>query len=551
LRFAEAAERHLQTKRAISHDPDSYLGLAELLREYCEEEAELIVATSWSRPFASLLKLGALAGAYRFNRLRKAGSRTNRSLLGDDVALAVGSMLCSMQEKAGIGVLIRAQEAFGHSRVRLTRYSHHRTHAALACYTSPFTTAVCAVIDGMGELGSMAFYTYQAGVLRPVYRHWGLESVGFLYGLVTDLCGYDWRLGEEWKVMGLAPYGQFDEELYQLFRRIYCIEHGRLRFSPRSKIEKTVAVLKTKARAGNTSPLTAANMAFVGQYVFAEIMTELLGELSRRGISENLALAGGCALNCSFNGTITERTGFKHLFVPCAPGDDGNAVGAALLAYMDDHPGYRPPAFQSPYLGSRLSIDSLRRLASHGYSRLTQWPGRVHEYVARLLADGKLIGWVQGRAEFGPRALGNRSILADPRNPHIRTRISETVKLRENFRPFAPSIIHEYGSQYFENYQEAPYMERALRFRSEVIHQIPAVVHVDGTGRAQTVKREWNERFYDLIESFRLISGVPILLNTSLNVMGRPIVHSLEDAVGMFYTTGLDALVIDDAVLEK
>jgi carbamoyltransferase len=182
---------------------------------------------------------------------------------------------------------------------------------------------------------------------------------------------------------------------------------------------------------------------------------------------------------------------------------------------------------------------------------LRHLPGTVHEAAAELLAAGKLLGWVQGRAEFGPRALGNRSILADPRPAEMKDRINALVKFREEFRPFAPSILDEHGPEWFEDYQVSPYMERTLRFTAAARARVPAIVHVNATGRLQSVRREWNERYHDLIAAFHRRTGVPMLLNTSFNIMGKPIIHSLEDALGLFHTTGLDALVVGDYLIEK
>ena len=195
---------------------------------------------------------------------------------------------------------------------------------------------------------------------------------------------------------------------------------------------------------------------------------------------------------------------------------------------------------------------SLERLKEFGsLKKLRHLPGTIHKEAAILLAQGKLLGWVQGQSEFGPRALGNRSILADPRSANMKDRINTLVKFREEFRPFAPAILHDFGEEYFENYQESPYMERTLKFKKEVVNKVPAVVHVDYTGRVQSVKREWNTKFYDLIEAFYRLTGIPLLLNTSFNVMGKPIIHSLEDAITVFFTTGLDVLVIEDYIIEK
>jgi carbamoyltransferase len=178
-------------------------------------------------------------------------------------------------------------------------------------------------------------------------------------------------------------------------------------------------------------------------------------------------------------------------------------------------------------------------------------PDSIITETANLLADGKLVGWVQGRAEYGPRALGNRSILADPREVKMQDTINERVKFREMFRPFAPSILHEYAEDYFENYQESPFMDKTLLIRKDKKKKIAAVCHVDGTGRLQTVKKEWNPRFYGLIECFFRLTGVPVLLNTSFNVMGKPLIHGLEDALAVFMTTGLDVLVVNDYLITK
>ena len=208
---------------------------------------------------------------------------------------------------------------------------------------------------------------------------------------------------------------------------------------------------------------------------------------------------------------------------------------------------------QSPFVGSRLSNDALGKLLEYGgfdAERVAD-TGELCRRVASSLSEGKIVAWVQGRAEFGPRALGNRSILADPRDADVKERINARVKFREEFRPFAPSILAEHADAYFEHACETPYMERALRFRPEMAPRVPGVVHVDGTGRLQTVKRELNPRYHALIEAFHAITGVPILLNTSFNVMGKPIAHSVEDSIAIFATSGIDVLVLDDVIVRK
>ena len=418
---------------------------------------------------------------------------------------------------------------------------------------------MCAIIDGYGEFGSTAFFSYRNGRLELLHprrsvRNLERSSLGFFYSLVCGLCGFDSLKGEEWKVMGLAPYGRLDPEFYGLLRPLLKVQGLQLVSGVSLAEEKRlIKKLKELRRRPEQHPSTAANLAFTGQQVFGEVMRELLHELYDRGLSKNLVLGGGCALNSSYNGRILAETGFTALHVPSAPADDGNSVGAALLAYYQDHPeASAPQKRMSPYLGSGISTETRANfLRFNSAQRVRQLGDAVIEETAKLLAQGKIVGWMQGRAEFGPRALGNRSILADPRSPQMKDRINGRVKFREEYRPFAPSILHEYGPEYFEDYQMSPYMDRTLKFRPEVCDRVPAVVHEDGTGRLQSVTPELAEKYYRLIQAFHKLTGIPMLLNTSFNIMGKPIIHSVEDAVGLFYTTGLDALVIDDILCEK
>ena len=282
-------------------------------------------------------------------------------------------------------------------------------------------------------------------------------------------------------------------------------------------------------------------------------MSQLLQHLHTVTGSDNLALGGGCALNSSFNGQIIQRTTFKNVHIPSAPADDGTALGAAWLAFHQrtTDTRYRPKRL-SPYLGSVISDEAIQRLIQHNRSlKIQHLPDRIYNEAAQLLSQGQLIGWIQGRSEFGPRALGNRSILADPRNATTKDKINRKIKFRETFRPFAPSVMHKFGPEYFENYHESPHMDKTLPILPSMQDRIAAVSHVDGTGRLQTVKQEWNPRFYSLLDSFYQITGIPVLLNTSFNVMGKPLIHSLEDAISVFLTTGLDALVINDYLITK
>jgi carbamoyltransferase len=551
--FAEATERFLQYKRAYNCEPDSTPRMAGLLASSMPADAELVVATTWDERFTSYLARAGASGRFDLSRIASLSSDLSGALAPACSERAFLAALHLQQSHAGLGTTIGLERAFGHVRLSdVRRYQHHRCHAALAAYGSPVAEAACLIVDGMGEAGSVSLFHYADGALADVAATFGTISPGFFYALLTELAGFDAMIGEEWKLMGLAPFGTFDPKLADLARHLYRVDpRGRpLRTSAAEVAEAAEALLGLRPIDSDNG---WADLACVAQVVFGELMDYFLRETRTRLPLPHLVLSGGCALNSAFNGTIVERYGYETVHVPSAPADDGNALGAALLAWTDDHPGQVPNLGDqplTPYLGSTVDTGLLARMRQHE-PRLVQLGDAVVERAAELLAEGNLVGWVQGRAEFGPRALGNRSILADPRPAETKDRINAAVKGREAFRPFAPSILAEHGPAWFEAYQPSPYMERTLRWRPEVQDRVPAVVHEDGTGRLQTVTAEANPRFHALLAAFERISGVPVLLNTSLNVMGKPIAHSTEDALTLFYTTGLDALVIDDWLLTK
>jgi carbamoyltransferase len=549
--FAEATERYLQYKRAPNCEPDSAPRMPVLVRDWIPADAEVVIATTWGRDFVDFLDRSARSNAFDIEQLVKVPPTLGRSLVPQRSERAFIAALHIAQRRAGLGTLLGLDGAYGQARIAgLRRYPHHLTHAAYGCWSSPFADAACLVVDGMGETGASAIYAYRDGRIAEVKRHVGRESIGYFFGLVTDLAGFDQTKGEEWKIMGLAPYGERDPELIGLLRQLYRVQDKRLVFASAEVVRKIVAEILER-RPENIHDQGWADLARCGQEIFEEMMGVALAETESFGISKNLVLSGGCALNSSFNGKIVGRTGFEALYVPSAPADDGNAIGAAWLAYAEDNPEWRPkPHFMSPYLGSTVSTEPLERMTAWE-PRLRHLGELVVEATADLLASGKLVGWVQGRAEFGPRALGNRSILADPRPINAKDLLNAKVKYREAFRPFAPSILAEYAADWFENGQDSPYMERTLRWKESVRTRVPAVVHTDGTGRLQTVTRERNPRYYALISAFQHRTGVPVLLNTSFNIMGKPILHTVEDALLMFYTTGLDAVVVEDWLLVK
>ncbi len=551
--FAEATERFLQYKRALNAEPDNLYLLPALLQRYCPDATDFVVAGNWrdTRPLYE-----RLAAGLGWLSPRGLMAREFRPLVAPVPTFQLHHMMASQRQairRRNLNLARILRTDFPAATVTFRDFDHHLTHAALACHGSPHSRAVCAVIDSYGEAGALAYYAYQDGRITPLFRSQGAQSLGFYYMKLTELCGFDWMSGEEWKVMGLAAYGKPDEKILMNLRALLSVNGLDLARPAPNTHTSLLRELERYRRSPGTPPEAAASLAASGQHFFVEVLNHLLTRLHQCHPEQNLVLAGGCALNSSANGQILGETPFESLFIPPAPADDGTALGAAFLAWQQDHPG-QSLSFDhlSPYLGHAIPRQSIERVARYSGLPVSFHPeGRMAEVAARRLAQGDIMGWVQGRAELGPRALGNRSILADPRTADIGERINRDVKFRERFRPYAPAILDEWGPDYFLDYQASPYMERTLRFRPEVLEQVPAVVHVDGTGRLQTVKAAWNPLFHRLLSAFHQHSGVPVLLNTSFNVMGKPIVHGVEDAVAVFMSSGLDALVLGDFLFTK
>jgi carbamoyltransferase len=360
--------------------------------------------------------------------------------------------------------------------------------------------------------------------------------------------------------MGLAGYGEPREEIYDFFRSHTVVDglHLELTLPRRAKgrresfFDRFAALERFYRRPDDPDVMRAADLAHNFQRYFCDVVSELVHNAGELGLSRHLAYAGGCALNSAANGVLLDKSRFERLHVPCAPADDGNSLGAALYEKYFVRGAPRVPRTMSPYLGSTLDLDTLERILRYRgiHARKLDEEELCREAAARL-ADGQILGWLQGRAEFGPRALGNRSILADARVRDMKDQINRRVKFREEYRPLGPAILHEHGPDYFEGYQESPYMERALRFRPAVRDEVPAAVHVDGTGRLQSVGKDTNPLFHALVCAFQDLTGVPLLVNTSFNVMGKPIVHGVADAITVFYTTDLDAMAIGPYLVTK
>ncbi len=552
--FAEATERYLQNKRALNSVSDPLLQVHPLLQQYCPAPTKFIIAINWRKQRPVYENMVAALGCLTAPGLLKTGIKKLRSPLQN---YQLHHMIASQRNSitsAGLNLVRIIKQHYPDCTLAFADFDHHLTHAATACYSSPFDEAACAVIDSFGEKGSMAFYHFKNQQLQCLYELKGTGSIGFYYMKITELCGFDWLKGEEWKVMGLAPYGKLNQPLYQHLKATLSVQGFACQHRGKDLFTH-IATLDQFKRQAHDPIEQAADLAYTGQYFFAELMTQLLQHLQQQTGCKNLTLGGGCALNSAYNGQIKSRTNFAQVFIPSAPADDGTALGTAWLALRHDQPRLNLSSLDrplSPYLGSSISDSAISRLIQYNRSLdIRHLPENICAITAELLAKGQLVGWIQGRAEFGPRSLGNRSILADPRKAANKDAINQSIKFRESFRPFAPSVLHEHADDFFANYHESPYMDKTLTLRDSHQQQVAAVCHVDGTGRLQTVKQHWNPRFYSLISHFYQQTQIPMLLNTSFNVMGKPLVHTLEDALAVFLTTGLDALVINDYLICK
>ncbi len=440
---------------------------------------------------------------------------------------------------------------------RLRFVGHHQAHLWSAFLPSGFGRGLVVSIDGVGESLSGAVATFEGSELRVLRELPVRKSLGFYYREFIAFVGY--TRFDEYKVMGLAPYGEpgrYAEMFAQSYRLLPGGDYEVARGEALLRLMATAGLAQHARRKGE--PFTQEHRDFAAglQQALERIVFHVLTHFQAETGARRLCLAGGVAHNCSLNGRIAYSGLFDDVWVQPAAHDAGNALGAALAVLHDEGEDLSPAAMRHVYLGSDLPDDGGLERGLRCWEGLITFErcGDVAEETARLLADGAVAGWTQGRSEFGPRALGNRSILADPRPAENKNRINAMVKKREGYRPFAPSVLQERAGDFFElpgQTTEFPFMTFALRVREEARPLLGAITHVDGTARVQTVARDANPRYWELLHAFERRTGVPILLNTSFNNNAEPIVDSLDEAVTCFLTTGLDLLVVGDYLVRK
>jgi len=458
--------------------------------------------------------------------------------------------------------------------------SHHLAHAYSAFAVCPFDEGVVMIVDGVGSYSSdikepdqltegvnplaresESYYRFKGSKLETLKKVWlqpcrgflsdeffNMDGLGALYSRVSSYIFADWnKCGE---VMGLAPYGRPDN-----VRNLLALKDGELQF-PEWNADFNQPWMPDGEKKWEASPSMRhwEDMAWRVQHDAEEVLLERARWLRETTGAKNLCLAGGVALNCVANGRIVREAGFDNVWIQPAAGDNGIAIGCAYYGHVAIQKKPRTFVMKSATLGVEYSDDVAQRAGNPLLLKRKAFngPGQsICREAAKLLSEGNVFGWFQGRSEFGPRALGSRSILGDPRRPEMKDILNKRVKFRQAFRPFAPIVLHERAKDIFVGEDESPFMLRAKHVRPEWKDRIPAIVHVDGTARVQTVRREHNERIYDLLTEFEKLTGVPVLVNTSFNIKGEPIVETPQQAINCFIYTGIDYLALHDTLVAK
>ena len=445
-------------------------------------------------------------------------------------------------------------------KLKIFFVNHHLSHAS-SFFISNFKEASVLTVDAFGENQCVGFYSANKNKIKKVFEQNFPHSLGSFYSTFTEFCGFKPK-SEEWKLMGASAYGKNSSYQKKIDSLIKFEKDGNfflnLKYFNHYMFHRPGYVNKSlenflelkKNKINNDLKKEYFNVAFAAQKTFEKVYLNLIKNIYKKNKSKNLVLAGGTALNCVANGKVLNNTNFKNIFVPPFPDDSGAGLGAALFVNSLISKNKSQIQFKHNYLGpsyTNIEILSILKKLKLKYEMIKN----ISHAASSSIMSGKIIGWFQGSLEFGDRALGNRSILADPRNKSMKDKINKSIKYRENFRPFAPAVLEEKAKEFFEDYQESFFMEKTLSIKGSKRKLIPSVTHVDGSGRLQTVSKKTNPMFYNLIKSFYDKTGIPILLNTSFNVQGEPIVCSIEDAIKNFYLSGLDELYIGNFKIKK
>ncbi|HKK16069.1 MAG TPA: carbamoyltransferase C-terminal domain-containing protein [Gammaproteobacteria bacterium] len=457
---------------------------------------------------------------------------------------------------------------------QLINIEHHQAHLSSAFHVSPFNEAVAVSVDGFGDFASGAWGIARGTGITVTGKVYFPHSLGIFYQALTQFLGFP-HYGDEYKVMGLAPYGQpeymeamrnivqlNDDGGYSLNLDFFCHDKQKMDFQWQDGVpvfsplysEKLELLLGKKRLPEEELEQVHRDIASSVQAMYEEAFFHLLNTLYKRHACDHVVLAGGCAMNSVANGKIYRRTPFKKAYVQSAAGDAGGAVGAAFSAWYQSRPGAtRNFVMEHAYWGPEFHNDEVKQVLDNHKDELERNHCKVSfieneielcRKAAEAVSEGKVVGWFQGRMEWGPRALGNRSIVCDPRRKDMKDILNRKIKRRESFRPFAPSVLREHVAGWFEEDDDVPFMMKVFQIREDKRELVPAVTHVDGSGRLQTVTRDSNELYYNLIREFMGIAGVPMVLNTSFNE-NEPVVCKPEEALACFVRTDMDVLFVN------
>lgn len=459
---------------------------------------------------------------------------------------------------------------------------HHLSHLSSAFHVSPFKKAIILSVDGFGDFASSAWGVGNEIEIDLKERVYFPHSLGIFYQALTQFLGFR-NYGDEYKVMGLAPYGKpkYMSEMREILKLNsngtfylnldYFLHHReKIEYqwdngSPKigilfsKKLEKLLGPQRTK-----NSSITQRHrdIAHCVQAMYEEAFFNLLNNLHSKYSINNIAIAGGCGMNSVANGKIIKNTKFKKIYVQSAAGDAGGAIGAAMVTWhkvgskksskrvKPHNHAYWGPSFDNKYVSKVLEKNNDRIIKEKCKVRYFDDFSKIIEITAKNIAEGKVVGWFQGKMEWGPRALGNRSILSDPRRYDMKDILNKKIKRRESFRPFAPSILRESVADWFEQDDEVPFMMQVYQIIEKKRLKIPAVTHVDGSGRLQTVYKTTNPRFYNLIKRFKDLTGIPMVLNTSFNE-NEPVVCKPEEALETFLRTKIDLLIVENWIVQR
>ena len=465
----------------------------------------------------------------------------------------------------------KLEKKFGiNNKLKLNFIDHHISHISSAFYPSEFQNSLAISIDGFGDFSSLVIAECLDQKIKIKKKMLFPNSLGVFYESMTQLAGFK-NYGEEYKLMGLSAFGNpkyydvlkkncfINDDIYKL--NLDLFEFHKKNFSynfegqPNQKFllnKKIYEIFNDNINYETNDKDFAKDIASSAQKIFEEALFKIINFYKNK--NENLVLSGGCALNSLANGKLAECKIFKNIYVPFCPGDNGGSIGAALYLHKKKYTEIKTTNLQNPYLGKKYNneeiLNTLEKYKNKIDYKILNNDNDLNDLVCKKLLNENIIGWFQGRMEFGPRALGNRSIISSPIGPNIKNLINSKIKLRESFRPFAPSILEEKVLDWFDNKINSNYMSFVSKIRNDKKSLIPAVTHIDGTGRLQTVNPKQNKKFYNLIKKFYEISNVPILLNTSFNE-NEPIVMSPENALECFLRTEMDYLVVNNFFINK